>query len=80
MLDMFLYNWKVREEWFNWCQNISHEELIKKRVGGLGSILHNLFHVIDCEHIWFNQMIGTLLVKAMVEFLVEQKQADRVVM
>lgn len=59
MLDLFLYNWQVREEWFNLCKNISDEYLIKKRVGGLGSILHNLFHVIDCEQIWVNQMRGT---------------------
>jgi uncharacterized damage-inducible protein DinB len=59
MLQMFLYNWQVREDWFKWCQNISSEELIKKRVGGMGSILHNLYHVIDCEQIWINQMKGS---------------------
>ncbi|KAA0965231.1 hypothetical protein FQ087_02655 [Sporosarcina sp. ANT_H38] len=59
MLDMFSYNWQVREDWFNWSQNISIEELSKKRTGGMGSILHNLFHVIDCEQIWINQMNGT---------------------
>lgn len=25
----------------------------------MGSVLHNLFHVIDCEQIWVNQMQGT---------------------
>ena len=59
MLDMFLYNWQVREDWFNWSRNIPIEELTKKRIGGMGSILHNLFHVIDCEQIWINQMHGT---------------------
>src|SRR6185437_2910658 len=59
MFDMFLYNWQVREDWFNWSENIPIEELRKKRVGGMGSILHNLFHVIDCEQIWVNQMNGT---------------------
>ncbi len=58
MLHMFLYNWQVREDWFNWCQKIPTEELTKKRVGGMGSILHNLYHVIDCEQIWMNQMKG----------------------
>ncbi|MEK4486284.1 DinB family protein [Psychrobacillus sp. FSL H8-0484] len=56
---MFLYNWQIREEWFKWCETISNEELTKKRIGGMGSILHNLFHVIDCEQIWVNQMQGT---------------------
>lgn len=56
---MFLYNWQVRDDWFNWCETLSLEELRKKRVGGMGSFLHNLFHVIDCEQIWVNQMQGT---------------------
>lgn len=56
---MFLYNWQIREDWFTWCETISNEELTKKRIGGIGSIIHNLFHVIDCEQIWVNQMQGT---------------------
>lgn len=59
MIDMFLYNWQIREEWFDWCETLSNEELVKKRIGGMGSILHNLYHVIDCEQIWINQMQGT---------------------
>jgi uncharacterized damage-inducible protein DinB len=58
-MDSFLYNWQIREEWFEWCETISHEELTKKRIGGMQSIIHNLFHVIDCEQIWINQMQGT---------------------
>ena len=50
-MDSFLYNWQIREEWFEWCETISLEELTKKRIGGMQSILHNLFHVIDCEQI-----------------------------
>ena len=59
---MFLYNWQIREEWFKWCETISNEELMKKRIGGMGSIIHNLFHVIDCEQIWVNQMLGTSVI------------------
>ena len=59
MLNMFSYNWQVRDDWFDWSQQISIEELTQKRTGGMGSILHNLFHVIDCEQIWVNQMNGT---------------------
>jgi len=58
-MDGFLYNWQIREEWFEWCETVSLEELMKKRIGGMQSILHNLFHVIDCEQIWINQMQGT---------------------
>ena len=61
MLDMFLYNWQVRDEWFNWCEGLPKEELTKKRMGGMGSILHNLYHVIDCEQIWINQMNGSMV-------------------
>ena len=56
---MFKYNWQIREEWFKWCETIPNEELTKRRIGGMGSIIHNLFHVIDCEQIWVNQMQGT---------------------
>ncbi|WP_409272122.1 DinB family protein [Neobacillus sp. SCS-31] len=58
MLDMFLYNWQVREDWFKWCESISQEELCKSRVGGMGSILKNLYHVVDCEQLWINQLLG----------------------
>ena len=57
MLDMFLYNWQVREDWFKWCENLSEEELLSERVGGTGSILKNLVHIIDCELIWINYML-----------------------
>lgn len=59
LIDMFQYNWQIREDWFKWCETIPNEELTKKRIGGMGSILHNLFHIIDCEQIWVNQMLGT---------------------
>lgn len=59
LIDLFQYNWQVREEWFKWCETISNEELMKKRTGGMGSIIHNLFHVIDCEQLWVSQMQGT---------------------
>lgn len=58
MQDMFLYNWQVREDWFTWCKSISQDELCKTRVGGMGSILRNLYHIIDCEQLWINQLLG----------------------
>ncbi|MGM9922707.1 MAG: DinB family protein [Bacillus sp. (in: firmicutes)] len=59
MLDLFKYNWQVRDEWFEWCQDVPWEELVKKRIGGMGSILHTLYHVCDCEQIWINQLQDT---------------------
>jgi uncharacterized damage-inducible protein DinB len=58
MLELFSYNWKIREEWFEWCRKIEQGELVKERTGGMGSILKNLFHVVDCEQIWMNQLQG----------------------
>ncbi|WP_064093504.1 DinB family protein [Rossellomorea aquimaris] len=56
MIEMFKYNWQVREDWIKWCENIPYDELVKERIGGMGSILKTLFHVIDCEQIWINQI------------------------
>ncbi|WP_417894724.1 DinB family protein, partial [Bacillus toyonensis] len=41
------YNWQVREDWFKWCEQLTVEELLSKRVGGVGSILETLFHIVD---------------------------------
>ncbi|MDQ0116622.1 putative damage-inducible protein DinB [Paenibacillus harenae] len=38
MLKLFEYNWQVRQDWFAWCQDVSEEELLKKRTGGIGGI------------------------------------------
>ena len=57
LIDLFQYNWQIRDDWFEWCDNIPYKELTKTRTGGMGSIIHNLFHVID-EKIWVNQMRG----------------------
>ncbi|MBM7585497.1 putative damage-inducible protein DinB [Bacillus pakistanensis] len=59
VIELFYYNWQVREDWFKWCEKRFAEELVKERAGGMGSILKTLFHVIDCEQIWINQMKRT---------------------
>lgn len=55
---MFEYNWIVREEWLKWCEDVPMEELLRARVGGVGGILHTLFHVIDVEWSWIQVMLG----------------------
>jgi uncharacterized damage-inducible protein DinB len=52
MLKFFQYNWQVRDEWFEWCKQLSNEELLKERTGGVGSILYAFFHIIDVEYSW----------------------------
>ncbi|WP_269432442.1 DinB family protein [Bacillus sp. FJAT-22090] len=66
---MFLYNWQIRNDWFEWCLELSFEELTKKRIGGMGSILHNLYHVIDCEQLWINQMNGTPVIESNIDLI-----------
>ncbi|MGE8205714.1 DinB family protein [Heyndrickxia sp. NPDC080065] len=58
MYMFFEYNWQVRDEWFQWCENISEEELILPRDGGVGSILKTLFHIVDVEQAWINGLQG----------------------
>ncbi|MBD1373517.1 DinB family protein [Hazenella sp. IB182357] len=58
MLPLFHYNWQIRDEWLKWCEQFDQEELLKKRVGGMQSILHTLFHIIDVEYSWIGAIIG----------------------
>ncbi|MEH7237512.1 DinB family protein [Bacillus sp. JJ1562] len=56
MQMFFGYNWKVREDWYRWCEELSEEELLQNRTGGIGSILHTLFHIVDVEWSWIRVM------------------------
>lgn len=58
MLKLFEYNWQVRQDWFHWCQDVSEEELLQKRTGGVGGILHTLFHIVDVEYSWISGLQG----------------------
>ncbi|OWR27195.1 damage-inducible protein DinB [Saccharibacillus sp. O23] len=58
MRKLFEYNWLVREEWFDWCEEIPEAELLKERIGGQRSILRTLVHVIDVEHAWIRGLMG----------------------
>lgn len=58
MQTFFRYNWMVREEWYRFCEGISEEELLRTRTGGVGSILHTLFHIVDVEWSWIRLLEG----------------------
>ncbi|WP_439022720.1 DinB family protein [Bacillus thuringiensis] len=58
MYTLFKYNWQVRDDWFKWCEQLSEEELFRKRVGGVGSILETLFHIVDVEYSWICDLKG----------------------
>ncbi|WAH35222.1 DinB family protein [Alicyclobacillus dauci] len=58
MKTLFQYNWQVRNDWFSWCNDVSEEELLKPRVGGVGGILQTLFHIIVVEYSWICDLKG----------------------
>lgn len=58
MQTFFQYNWMIREEWYKLCEEVPLEELLKVRTGGVGGILHTLFHIIDVEWSWIRLMQG----------------------
>jgi uncharacterized damage-inducible protein DinB len=58
MQTMFRYNWLVREEWYRLCEDVPDEELLRIRTGGVGGILHTLFHIIDVEWSWIQSLQG----------------------
>lgn len=47
MSKWFRYNWAVREEWLDWCERLSNDELLRPRVGGAGGILATFVHILD---------------------------------
>ncbi|MBP1989026.1 DinB family protein [Paenibacillus eucommiae] len=58
MLQLFQYNWQVRNEWFDWCNSLSVEHLLQNRKGGVGSFLQTLFHIVDVESSYIREMKG----------------------
>lgn len=58
MITLFRYNWQVRDEWFAWCKEVPEDELTRQRVGGVGSILKTLFHIVDVEQSWIRALQG----------------------
>lgn len=58
MIKFFEYNWQVRDEWFDWCNLLTPDELLKDRRGGVGNILYTLFHIIDVEYSWIRGIQG----------------------
>lgn len=58
MKRFFEYNWQVRREWYEWCEQLSEKELLAERTGGVGSILRTLFHIVDVEWSWIRDLQG----------------------
>lgn len=57
-LPIFRYNWKVREEYFERLAGLPADELMKPRVGGFGSILRTLAHIVLVEQDWIRTVLG----------------------
>ncbi|AST94585.1 DinB family protein [Shouchella clausii] len=58
MKPFFEYNWQVRREWYEWCEQLSEKELLAERTGGVGSILRTLLHIVDVEWSWIRDLQG----------------------
>jgi uncharacterized damage-inducible protein DinB len=58
LIKLFYYNWMVRDEWFELCKQVPNEELLRNRIGGVGSILYTLFHISDVEYSWIRGIQG----------------------
>ncbi|MED1916815.1 DinB family protein [Bacillus thuringiensis] len=58
MKMFFQYNWQVRDEWMEWCKQLTPEELLRERTGGAGTILYTLFHIADVEYSWLRGVQG----------------------
>ncbi|WKA55716.1 DinB family protein [Planococcus shixiaomingii] len=58
MQAFFQYNWMIRDQWYAWCETVPEEELLRHRTGGMGSILKNLFHIVDVEWSWIRLLEG----------------------
>ncbi|WP_305960325.1 DinB family protein [Bacillus safensis] len=58
MNKFFEYNWQVRDEWISWCHQLTTEELLQDRIGGVGGILYTLFHIMDVEYSWIRGIQG----------------------
>ncbi|KAF9132517.1 hypothetical protein BGX30_012638 [Mortierella sp. GBA39] len=49
---------EVRKDWFRWCESVPEEELLRTRTGGVGGIMHTLFHIVDVEWSWVRCLQG----------------------
>ena len=58
MIDLFQYNWDVRNDWLTWCESLSEDEFHQERLGGMKSFRETLLHITDCELLWLNTILG----------------------
>ena len=58
MIKFFEYNWQIRDEWFDWCNQLTNKELLKDKIGGVGNILYTFLHIIDVEYSWIRGIQG----------------------
>lgn len=52
MQQLFSYNWQVREEWFEWCEELSCDDFFLLRNGGQRSFYRTFLHLLDVEKSW----------------------------
>ncbi len=67
----------IREEWFSILKKNPHNEFIKQRTGGVGSISYTLFHIITTEHNWICDLKGIPILN--LEFSSYQNDLDKII-
>ncbi|GIN99582.1 hypothetical protein J5TS2_02510 [Brevibacillus halotolerans] len=61
MFSFFQYNWQVRDEWLEWCKQLTTEELLMNRVGGVDNILNIVGFVPSGENRMSLCNLGTII-------------------
>ncbi|MGR3765968.1 DinB family protein [Rossellomorea sp. NS-SX7] len=56
MQDLFFYNWEVRDEWMEWCKEVSDNKLIDIKSEDMQNIIKTLFHLIYNEQHWMSSI------------------------
>ncbi|TFD99929.1 DinB family protein [Jeotgalibacillus sp. R-1-5s-1] len=73
MKKLFYYNWQKRQEWFEWASELSEDELLLRRTGGIGNILETLLHIVVVEIGWLKDLKGERFEDDLSEFTTLQK-------
>lgn len=76
MKHLFEYNWQIRSEWFELLKTIPKDEFLKERIGGHGSIAKTLFHVIQVEYNWIQDLEGSAISNKKI---IDYKSIERII-
>jgi uncharacterized damage-inducible protein DinB len=59
MKDLFYHNWDVRDQWINWCKEISSTSEINEETSReFNNIIKTLYDLIYTEQYWISRING----------------------